>query len=194
MKMKKSKNIGIFGGLFDPPHIGHLIIIQSVLEEFNLNKIIFIPAGNPPHKSRYSAYNIRYKMIELVIKKNKKFFISALEQKMSGKTYTIEVIKELKKKIKGRIYLIIGSDQWLEIETWKTPEELFEECEIIVVPRPNYIINKSGRFSRKILISHSPLIDISSTSIRKKIKQNRNIQYLVPQEVYKYIKRKRLYK
>lgn len=133
-------------------------------------------------------------MIELVIKKNKKFFISALEQKMSGKTYTIEVIKELKKKIKGRIYLIIGSDQWLEIETWKTPEELFEECEIIVVPRPNYIINKSGRFSRKILISHSPLIDISSTSIRKKIKQNRNIQYLVPQEVYKYIKRKRLYK
>lgn len=186
--------VGIFGGLFDPPHIGHLIIAQSVLEEFSLKKIIFVPAGKPPHKLKYSPYNIRYKMTELVIKNNRKFSISDIEKRISGKTYTIEVIKKLKKKIKGELYFIIGSDQWLEINTWKTPQKLFKECKIIIVPRLNYRIKITRRFPKKILISHTPFIDISSTMIRKKVKQKCDIQYLVPQEVYKYIKLKRLYK
>lgn len=191
--MKRIEKVGVFGGLFDPPHIGHLIIAQSVLEEFKLDKIIFVPAGNPPHKHKFSPYDTRYKMTELAIMGNQKFSISDIEKEIPGKTYTIGVLKNLKQQIKGMIYLIIGCDQWEEINTWKTPEELFKCCKIIVMPRSRYSIRKVGRFCKKILISHAPLIDISSTDIRKKVKHNCSIQYLVPNEVYKYIKRKRLY-
>ena len=192
-KIRRPK-IGLFGGLFDPPHIAHCIIAQWVMEEFNLNKIIFVPAAHPPHKLKYSLYNSRYKMTALSIKNNKRFLISDIEKKIPGKTYTIEVIQKLKKRIKGELYLIIGSDQLREIETWKNPDQLFSECKTIVIPRPNYKINKTSRFYKKILISHSPLIDISSTMIRKRIKKNLDVQYLVPQAVYKYIAAKGLYK
>ena len=93
MNKRGSIKIGIFGGLFDPPHIGHLIIAQWVLEEYNLNRIIFIPAANPPHKAKYSSYHIRYEMAVLAIKGNKKFFISNIEKQISGRTYTVEVIR-----------------------------------------------------------------------------------------------------
>lgn len=187
-------NIGIFGGLFDPPHIGHLIIAQSVLEEFHLQKIIFIPAGHPPHKTKYSPYHVRYAMTTLAIRGNKNFFISDIEKKIPGKTYTVEVMKELKKKYKAQLYFVIGSDQWEEIGTWKDPHALFTECNVVVVPRPHCAMKKTRRFFKKILVGHSPLIDISSTVIRKKLKQHCSIQYLVPSAVYNYIKRKKLYR
>jgi nicotinate-nucleotide adenylyltransferase len=194
MKTSKRAKLGIFGGLFDPPHIVHLIIPQWIAEEFHLDKVIFVPAANPPHKSKYLSYDIRYKMISLALRNNKRFLISNIEKKISGKTYTIEVIKRLKKKIKGELYLIIGSDQWQEIKTWKDPAQLFKECKVIVVPRPNYEIKKIDRFQKKILVGHSPLIGISSTSIRERIKKKLDFQYLVPQVVYKYIKKKKLYR
>lgn len=192
--MKKIKKYGAFGGLFDPPHVGHLIIAQSVLEEFHLDKVIFIPAGKPPHKSRYSPYMVRFRMTELAIKTNRNFTISNIEHIMMGKTYTIEVIKELKKKLRGMLYFIIGSDQWLEIRTWKDPQELLSLCKVIVVPRPHYDITKVHDGSKRILLSHSPLIDISSTQIRKRIKNNLDVRHLVPQAVYTFIRRKKLYK
>ncbi len=192
--MKEVKKVGVFGGLFDPLHIGHLIVAQFVLEEFRLGKIIFVPAGNPPHKHKYSPYDTRYKMTELAIMGNQKFSISDIEKEIRGKTYTVEVLKNLKQQIKGMIYLIIGCDQWEEIGTWKTPEELFKWCKVIVMPRPHCLIKKISRFSKQILISHSPLIDISSSLIRKKAKQSKNITYLVPPLVHRYIKRKNMYK
>jgi len=194
MKKRGDFKIGIFGGLFDPSHIGHLIIAQWVMAEFDLAKVIFVPAANPPHKLNYSPYNLRYALTALAIKDNKRFSISDVEKEVFGKTYTVEIIKKLKKKIHGQLHLIIGSDQWQEIETWKDPTQLFKECKVIVVPRPNYEIKKSSRFYRKILISHSPLIDISSTMIREMIIQNIDIRYLVPQMVYDYIKTKKLYR
>lgn len=191
--MNRRKKIGVFGGLFDPPHIGHLIIAQSILEEFNFEKIIFIPAGNPPHKRRYSPYRIRFHMTKLATEGNKKFLISNIEEKITGKTYTVEVIKELKRRINSALYLIIGSDQWAEIKTWKNPDELFKHCRVIVAPRAPYKIKKVRRLSNKLLIAHTPLINISSSDIRKRLKTNRSIQYLVPSKVHQYIKKKKLY-
>lgn len=192
-KIKKTR-IGIWGGLFDPPHIAHLIIAQWVMAEFDLAKVIFVPAANPPHKLNYSSYNIRYALTALAIKDNKRFLICDIEKKLTGQTYTIEVIKKIKEKIRGELHLIIGSDQWQEIETWKNPAQLFNECRIIVAPRPLYPIRKTEKFYKKILISNSPLIDISSTMIREMIMQNIDIRYLVPQAVYDYIKTKKLYR
>lgn len=133
-------------------------------------------------------------MTKLAIKDNRQLSLSTIENNMQGKTYTIDVIRELKKVVKGTLYLIIGSDQWLEIQTWRAPHKLLRECKVIILPRPGYRIRKGSRRAANILISHSPLIDISSTLIRKKVKQKNNIRYLVPPAVYTYIHRNRLYR
>ncbi|KPK62889.1 hypothetical protein AMJ83_09485 [candidate division WOR_3 bacterium SM23_42] len=184
---------GIFGGLFDPPHIGHLIIAQHVFEEFKLEKVLFVPAGHPPHKTDFSPYRNRYEMTELAIDNNINFSISDIEKTMVDKTYTIEVIRELGKGQED-LYLIIGSDQWLEIETWKDPEALFRECRIVVVRRPRYEIGKESRFFDRIMVSTAPLIDISSTTIRRKVQKGQSVKYLVTPEVASYIKSNNLYK
>ncbi|MEO0094711.1 MAG: nicotinate-nucleotide adenylyltransferase [candidate division WOR-3 bacterium] len=195
----KSHNIsaGILGGLFDPPHIGHLIISEWVLEEFNLDRIVFIPAFNPPHKRKYSSYRHRYKMIEIAIKGNKRFFISDIEKKIKGRSYTFKVIKALRKsnKIyqKANLYLIIGADQWNEIKHWKNPEIIFNETKVIVLPRPNFEIKKIRPFYDKILLSSAPLIDVSSTLIRERIKKGLRIEYLTVPRVIEYIEKNKLY-
>lgn len=192
--MLNENRTGILGGVFDPPHLGHLIVAQFVLEEFKLDKILFVPAGKPPHKYKYSPYNIRFKMTELAIKNHRRFSISNIEKNIPGKTYTVEVIRKIKQQIKGVIYLIIGRDQWEEISTWKTPKELFKWCRIIVMPRFDGTSRKPGRSAKNVLFSHSPLIAISSTMIRERIKQGKAIKFLVAPSVYDYIKRKKLYR
>jgi nicotinate-nucleotide adenylyltransferase len=188
-----SKRVGVFGGLFDPPHVGHLIIAQAVLEEFSLNTVVFVPAGNPPHKSKYSPFATRYALTARAVRDNEKFILSDIEQRLRVKTYTIDVIRELKKNIRARLYLIIGSDQWSEIQTWRAPHALLQECHIIVVPRSGYHIRKNKYLTRKVLISSAPRIDISSSLIRMRVRDGRSIQYLVAPHVHSYIRQHRLY-
>jgi nicotinate-nucleotide adenylyltransferase len=178
--MRTAQRVGIFGGLFDPPHIGHLIIAQAILDEFRLGTVIFVPAGKPPHKRAHSSYAAR-------------FAISDIEKHMPGRTYTVDVIAALRASIPGSLYLIIGSDQWEEIDTWKRPDDIFKLCRIIVAPRPGYTLDTCRQRYPMIRISKTPLMDVSSTMIRKKIKQHNSIQYYVTPEVLKYIKRKKLY-
>jgi nicotinate-nucleotide adenylyltransferase len=191
--MKKARRVGIFGGLFDPPHIGHLIIAQAILDEFRLQKIMFVPAGNPPHKRAHSPYATRYHMTELAIRDNPQFTVSDIERHMSGKTYTVEVVAALRREVSGSPYLIIGSDQWKEIDTWKRPDDLFDLCKVIVAPRPGHTLDTRSRHYPLIRISTTPLLDISSTMIRKKIRQHRSVRYYVTPDVLQYIKRKKLY-
>jgi nicotinate-nucleotide adenylyltransferase len=189
----KSRRVGLFGGLFDPPHIAHLIIAQSVLEEFDLQTVFFIPAGNPPHKNTFTPYQTRFQMTEVAIKNNPRFSISDIEHRLSGKTYTIDVIRALQREQPGQMNLVIGSDQWDEFDTWKTPKKLMQLCTIIVVPRPGHTLKGLSRRRKKIRIAHTPLIELSSTTIRKKVARNESIQYLVPPEVLKFIQKRKLY-
>uniref|UniRef100_A0A7C4XBY9 Probable nicotinate-nucleotide adenylyltransferase n=1 Tax=candidate division WOR-3 bacterium TaxID=2052148 RepID=A0A7C4XBY9_UNCW3 len=195
--------MGIFGGLFDPPHIGHLILAHWVLEEFDLKKIVFIPAFKPPHKSEYSSFSHRYEMTKRAIKGNKNFFVSDIERNIRGMSYTVEVIKKIKdrssffgmkKKSEIDFFLLIGADQWQGINTWKDPEGIFAECSVIVIPRPGYPIKKVKPFYNKILISNAPLIEVSSTIIRKRVNKGLSIKYLVPEEVQNYIIKHNLYR
>ncbi len=190
-------SIGIFGGLFDPPHIGHLVISQWVLEEFNLNHIVFVPAFNPPHKHKYSPYHHRYKMTEISIKGSKKFSISQIEKFIKGRSYTYKVLKAFKRILKlyknARLYLIIGADQWNEINKWKNPEMIFNEARVIVLSRPGYEIKKIKPYYDRILKSTAPLIDISSTVVRERVKRGLSIKYLVVPGVANYIKKNGLY-
>ncbi len=185
---------GVFGGLFDPPHIGHLIIAQHVFEEFHLHRVLFVPSGHPPHKSTYSAYHNRYEMTKLAISGNEHFALSDVERRISDTTYTIETIKALKEQTTDEPYLMIGSDQWLEIETWKDPEELFRECRIVVMRRSHHEIKKESKFFDRIMISTAPLIDISSTMIRSRIQKNLSVRYLVEPGVLEHIRQNNLYR
>ncbi len=189
-------SIGIFGGLFDPPHIGHLIICQHILEEFNLDKIIFVPAFNPPHKHLYSGYQHRYEMTRIAIAKNKGFSISNIEKHIRGKTYTYKVIRAIRKQQSysdANFYLIVGADQWQEIEHWKRPDVIVKEAQIVVVPRYGYKIEKTIPYYDKILVSKAPFVEVSSTMIREKMKKGFSIDYLVVPDVLQYIKEKHLY-
>jgi nicotinate-nucleotide adenylyltransferase len=185
---------GIFGGLFDPPHVGHLIIAQHVLEEFHLQKILFVPSGNPPHKTDYSKYEDRYAMTQFSVEDNEMFVVSDIERTFTDKTYTIEVIRRLHIDKDDELYLMIGSDQWHEIETWKDPEELFRECRVVVMRRPNYDVSKEARFFDRIMVSTAPLIDISSTMIRTRIRKGLSVRYMLRPEVHNYITANDLYK
>jgi len=191
--MSTPRRVGIFGGLFDPPHIGHLIIAQAILDEFRLGTVIFVPAGNPPHKRAYSSYATRYHMTELAIRGNPHFAVSDIEKHMPGRTYTVDVLAALRASLPGSLYLIIGSDQWEEIDAWKRPEDIFKLCRVIVAPRPGHALDICRQRYPMIRISKTPLLDISSTMIRKKVKQHHSIRYHVVPDVLNYIKRKKLY-
>ena len=191
--------VGIFGGTFNPPHLGHLIVAEEVCQIFSLDIIVFVPSARPPHKVSSPVIDSRHRftMTQLAIENNPYFEISDVELKRRGTSYTIDTIKEFK-NIYGadvELYFIMGGDSICEIETWKKPEELFRLCGVIVTTRPGIDLEKiDDRFGDKIILADVPRIDISSTDIRHRVETGRSITYLVPDKVQEYIQRERLYR
>lgn len=140
-------HIGIFGGSFNPIHIGHLIVAEEVFQQRALSKVVFIPTGISPHKESRDLIDAahRYHMVKEAIRDNEHFEISDLEIKRTGKSYTIDTIKALKELYgeKCRLYVIIGSDMVQEISTWKDIHILFTLCRFIVVNRPPSLENRN---------------------------------------------------
>lgn len=199
------KRIGVFGGTFDPIHFGHLIIAEELREEFKLDKVLFIPSGNPPHKKlqKVSSSEHRYNMAKLALEKNPYFELSRLELDRPGNTYTIDTVRQLKSIYKGetRLFFIIGADVIPELITWKEYKSLFLECEFIAVKRPDSNLNKYFEeieylvrtYSASISTTNVSLIDISSTIIRERVGKNRTIKYMLPEAVESYIIENSLY-
>ncbi len=199
------KKIGISGGTFDPIHLGHLIIAEEAREIYGLEKILFIPSGNPPHKKDYNVTcaEYRFEMVKEAIYDNVFFEASPIEINREGYSYTIDTLLELKKMYGGDalLYFITGADVIPELITWKKFEQIFEICEFIAALRPGY--NKEAilreieihkkAYGAKISTLDNPLIGISSTIIRERVKNGRTIKYLVPERVEKFIREKGLY-
>lgn len=192
--LKTRKKIGIFGGTFDPVHTGHMIIAEAVLEQANLDAIIFIPSARPPHKYYELMFDAkrRFKMLSEAVKNNPNFFVSDIEMNRKGPSYTVDTIREIKAQLTSEteIVFIIGKDSLYEMEMWKNPHALVEECTILVADR--YCTEKRdipGWLQAKIEIVKAPLIDISSSAIRQKIRDGKSIRYLVPDVVEKEIKK-----
>ena len=193
------KDFAILGGTFDPIHIGHLFIAESVRQAYDLEKIIFIPSGNPPHKDDYSITNKkhRYLMTVLATLSNDYFEVSNIEYNKETPTYTIDTIKEIKSICDkdANIYFIIGADSLFELHTWKNYKELIEICQFIVVGRGDFskadlikrIESLKKEYEAKISYLDIPVNEISSTTIRNYRKANRSIKYLVCENVEKYI-------
>lgn len=189
--------LGILGGTFNPPHIGHLIVAENVREQLTLDKIIFIPSFTPPHKVEIAdaTPQQRFEMVELAIKNNKNFLAYDIEIGRKGKSYTIDTINALVLlHPQARFYFIIGMDNLTEFATWKSPQEIISKVDLVVVNRPGYEKPVKNEFSRYAIFLRVPNIDISSSDIRKRVKFQRTIRYLVHPDVEKYITQKGLYK
>ena len=203
------KKIGIMGGTFNPIHHGHLVTAQEALSQFKLDKVIFIPTGNPPHKieNEVASAEDRYIMTVIATSSNSNFFVSRMEIDRKGKSYTIDTVLQLR-KIYGKnslLYFITGADAILEILTWKNTDEIVSLCKFIAATRPGYnlsriedlrkrLFGKAGAADEKIYVMEIPALSISSTDIRNRIKHNRPIDYLLPERVSNYILKHELYK
>jgi nicotinate-nucleotide adenylyltransferase len=196
------KRIGVFGGTFNPPHTAHLIMAESVKEQVHLDKVLFIPSANPPHKDADDLIDagIRLEMVKQAIAANSGFEASDIEIKQSenGKSYTVNTLMALREKYKDeqvKLYLIIGIDQLIELHTWKDPGKLFFLSEVVVINRPGFFIEKvNNEYSNRVLYVPVPNIDISSTEIRHRVREGKSIKYLVPETTEKFITENKLYK
>lgn len=207
--------IGLYGGSFDPVHIGHLRIAEDIREYYNLDKIIFIPAYHSPLKPKSRASDKdRLKMLQLSIQHNPFFEIDDIELRKKGKSYTIYTVKEYKKRLGFFPFFIVGTDAFLTLDKWKDPEELINTTNFIVVGRDKDNLNSVKRFINEkfpeisIMLSNklnpkvaktvyyfdSRRIDVSSTEIRDRIRHGKSIKYLVLPEVEDYIFSKKLYR
>ena len=204
--------IAIYGGSFDPIHIGHLRLAEDVREYFGFRQVVFVPAYISPFKDRHFASpEDRKKMLHLAIKNNPYFFIDDFEIRQSGKSYTIDTIKYFKKNY-DNLFFLLGTDTFLSLHKWKNYKELVELTNFIVLLRGNDTIinienyikkffpNKKLKKDNQINFSETSFyifearkIDISSTEIRERIKEGRSIKYLVLPEIERYIKENRLY-
>ncbi len=191
--------IGLFGGTFDPIHFGHLITAETVRSDFGLDRILFIPAAIPPHKHKtsLSPAPLRLTMVKLALEKTPYFEVSDVEIKRGGVSYTVETVQWFQESDywkENEFYLLIGVDSLLELGNWRYPDRILEKVPILVMERPGFDSEKAEKqFLEKIVPVKVPLIDISSSEIRRRVKEGKSIRYWVPEKVEKYIRQKGLY-
>ena len=189
----------IFGGTFDPPHIGHLLIAQTVFESENFERLIFVPANISPAKKNgdSSPPEERSKMLEMSLTNNPNFEISDLEIKREGIRYTIDTIKEVADKLKldkNNLFFLMGSDTLKGFHNWKNPEEIIKLCNIIVAIRPGFTPSDIPQWVLdNVRFANIPRFEVSSTNIRRRWREGKTIRYRVPKEGWEYINEKELY-
>ena len=204
--------IGVFGGTFNPVHFGHLRPLEEVRIKCNLDKIYFVLAKIPPHKVNQEIISAkeRYSLLKKALKSNEFFHSSGIEVRRKGPSYTYHTVKYfLKKFTDDSIFLIVGSDAFLDIKSWFNYEKLLNLVDIIVMIRegkviPEEFLQKTGYFrkngewinktGKKISLVEVNRLDISSSLIRKNIKKSISIKYLMPETCLKYIMNKKLYR
>ena len=199
------RKVGIMGGTFDPIHIGHLIIAEKAREQFHLDEVLFMPSGTPYMKNIDEVLpgSIRTEMTSLAIEENPLFSISTIEIEKEGSTYTYETLETLRDKNPNtEYYFILGADSLFAIEHWKNPEKIFAGCHVLAAVRNDKNAEEmeaqaaylKEKFNADISMIKTGHIEISSSIIRELVKDGHSIRYLVPDAVYDYIIKNKLYK
>lgn len=189
----------LFGGTFDPPHFGHLIVAQTIFEAEHFDKIVFVPAHIPPHKKerKISSVALRLEMLKIATMDNPNFEISDIDLKRGGISYSLETIHTYKEQTgldREDLYYLIGSDSLKQFQTWQNPKAILEECQLIVAIRPGFRPSDIPNWIlAKVQFANIPRIEISSTQIRARWVDDKTIRYMVTQPVWTYINKHNLY-
>lgn len=194
--------LGVIGGTFDPIHLAHLIVAEEARTRFALDKVIFVPAGQPPHKPKHPVSEAvhRYAMAVLATACNPAFDVSRIEIEREGLSYSVDTIRSLKKAYGSdtEIRFIIGADEALDLPNWHEAESLPALARFVVAPRPGTDLAElkcrlPSRFYDALDFLPMPTIDISATNLRARVAAGESIKYLVPELVEAYIRKQRLY-
>ncbi|WP_018923686.1 nicotinate-nucleotide adenylyltransferase [Salsuginibacillus kocurii] len=188
------KKIGLLGGTFDPPHSAHLVIAEAALEQCELDEIWFIPTHTPPHKERegMTPSTKRLNMIRLATEDHPQFHVSTIEVERQGPSYTIDTVQTFKRESPdAEFYFIIGGDMADDLGTWKDISALRQLVTFVVTERPSYPSNPP--FEDGIIRVKVPGLEISSSELRRRVKQQISIRYLTPDSVRTYIEENQLY-
>jgi len=201
------RQVGLFGGSFDPVHLAHLVLAECAAEQAGLERVIFMPARIPPHKpgAPLAPARDRLEMLRLASEGNPRCEVSRLELERDGPSYTLTTVRELKASLGDgcSLRLLLGSDSLREIHTWWRAEELVREVELVVFARPGAPLDDLPAFAEhfgaaaaervRTSIVRAPLLEISSTQVRRRVREGRSIRYLVPEAVRRYILDRGLY-
>jgi nicotinate-nucleotide adenylyltransferase len=183
--------IGVFGGTFDPVHLGHLAIAQAALDLAPLDRVVFVPARRSPLKDRgpYATEADRLAMLEAAVKDEPRFSVSRAELDRPAPSYTVDTLEALRKE--GELFLILGSDALAELERWRSPDRIRALASLLVARRPGAPEPEAASGARTF---DAPCLDISSRELRARASRGLSLRYLVPDEVWRHVERKGLYR
>lgn len=203
MSAAGSRSIGILGGTFDPPHIGHLILGEYAVEALNLDFLLYVPAADPPHKRNRdkTAVEHRLAMLQLALAGNDHFCLSRIDLDRPGPHFSLDMVRIVQAQYPGAaLYFVMGGDSLRDLPTWHQPEELMELCQFAVMERPGDAIDPHAYDSvlpglgQRVVMLKTPVLEISSTEIVSRLREGRSVRYLVPDSVLAYIAQNGLYR
>jgi nicotinate-nucleotide adenylyltransferase len=192
------RRLGVFGGTFDPPHVGHLAIAAWARDALALDQVLFVPAGQPPHKRgrRLTPARHRLAMIRLAVRGNPAFKVSTWELDRRGPSFTIDTLEHFARSRDVRLHLVVGADSLDDFHTWRRPDDILALARLAVAGRPGSGSRGEAwaRRTKRVDWIGNPLIEISSTLVRERVAGGYSCRYLVPDPVWRYVEKHRLYR
>ena len=198
--------IGIFGGTFDPVHLGHLIIAEQAREQAKLDRVWFVPSARPPHKMEkpISPFDRRAEMLQIAIAGQTNFHVETLEKERPGPSFTVDTLADLREQHPGdEFFLIVGADCLPDFAGWKEPLRILELATLLAAGRPGWTVWTADQLASSMKLPdvtkvsiqaiQIPLIEISSRDLRRRATEGRSLLYMVPRAVEVYIREKKLY-
>jgi nicotinate-nucleotide adenylyltransferase len=199
--------IGVFGGTFDPVHYGHLVLAEQCREQGRLDQVWFVPAPRPPHKADQplSRFDQRVEMLALAVAGNPAFRIDEIEKERAGPSFTVDTLAEFQKRHpQDEFFLLVGSDTLKDLPHWHDPVGVLRRAGLMVTLRPNHPVLSAEELRASIRLPadvelrlevvETPLIDISSRDLRRRVVLGRSLRYLLPRAVEVYIQEKQIYR
>ena len=195
--------VGVLGGTFDPPHIGHLVIAQEALAQLSLARVLFAPTRQPPHKPTNGITPIEHRlaMVRLAIAPHPEFSLSEIDVDRPGPTYTVDTMRLLHKQFPDdELYFIMGMDSLASILTWRSPDQLIQQCRLAVFNRPGFstdlaaLETKLPGLSERTVLLPAPALDIAASDLQRRVRAGLAIAHLVPESVAAYIAEHGLYR